>query len=359
MAPRLQLLARGRADAHHTLIFLQGPLKKSFLREFFCLIRNSLLASRALPFLLAASAAHAQAFLPEAASPLPDAPLPVSPVLRAALPAKDPAFALPRGWRPHPAASRSNAPGKVGYYLCSTVSLRVPLEAFAVAGVPALTAPPHLPQAPSSDDPVLAQLYQHAIDAYGDQIDVWRRVSETELRTRGYRLGVGLSMAETRQLFSNLVLPLTLRQEARYIPAPVHSDFSERLGHALASVVVTHNDAGDAVPNYSKLGGTVAAAFVAKSVYARTFHAPALDSTHFAARYIAYSLAGDAATNTVHELTRAAPRASRTLASMSCTAARARKATTRCPSAASLFTGCARPTPRATSLSPCCWRAAR
>ncbi len=271
------------------------------------MIRRSLSAARAVLFLLAAGTAHAQAFLPSPeAAALPDMPLPVSPVLRAALPATEPAFALPRSWHPHPAASRSDVPGKVGYYLRSTASLRVPLEAFAVAGVPDISAPPHLPQAPFGDDPVLAQQYQHAVDAYGDQIDAWRRLSEAELRTRGDRLGVGLGTAETRVFFSNLVLPLALHQQARYIPAPVHSDLSGRIGHALASVAVTRNDAGGAVPNYAKLGGTIAAAFIGKSIYAKAFHAPELDSTHFAARYIASSLAGDAATNTVHELLRAA-----------------------------------------------------
>ncbi len=180
------------------------------------------------------------------------------------------------------------------------------LEGFAVAGVPSITPAPIQPHAPATDDPVLSLAYQHAIDRYNTEIDAWRRVNEATLRTRGYRFGVGLGTAETRDLFSNLVLPLALHQEARYIPAPVNSDFSERITHALASIVVTPNDAGVLVPNYSKLGGTVAAAFVAKSVYAKAFNAPELDSMHFATRYIAYSLAGDAATNTMRELVRAA-----------------------------------------------------
>ncbi len=250
---------------------------------------------------------QAQAFLPAGEdTSLPDAPLPTLPPVRpAALPA-EPALALPRGFRPRPAAWRSNTPGKVSYWLHSTVTPRVWLEGFALAGVPDITTAPVQPRAPATDDPVLSEQYQRDIDAYDAEIDGWRRVNEATLRYHGYRLGVGLGTAETRQLFSNLVLPLALHQEARYIPAPVNSDFSDRIGHALASIVVTPNDAGNLVPNYSKLGGTVAAAFVAKSVYAKAFNAPELNSTHFATRYIAYSLAGDAATNTVRELIRAA-----------------------------------------------------
>lgn len=250
---------------------------------------------------------QAQSFLPapENHAPLPDAPSASLPA-HAAGTAGASALALPRNFRPRPAAARSNAPGKVSYYLHSTVSPRTWLEGFALAGVPNITTAPIQPRAPSTDDPVLSLQYQQAIDAYDDEIDAWRRVNEATLRYHGYRLGVGIGTAETRELFSNLVLPLALHQEARYIPAPVNSDLSERIGHALASIVMTTNDAGSPVPNYSKLGGTVAAAFIAKSVYAKAFNAPELDSTHFATRYIAYSLAGDAATNTVRELIRAA-----------------------------------------------------
>jgi hypothetical protein len=69
---------------------------------------------------------------------------------------------------------------------------------------------------------------------------------------------------------------------------------------------VTRSDAGLLVPNYSKLGGTVAAAFLGKALFAKEFHAPELDSNQFVARYVGYSLLGDLATNTAHELVRAA-----------------------------------------------------
>ena len=263
------------------------------------------------PFLVAGAAvpgiyAQASALLATPLAPLPDAPAPAPPIVKAALAPGEQPLVLPRNFRIRPAAARSNKPGKVSYYLRTTVSGRNLLEAFAVAGVPNITAAPVQPRAPSTDDPVLSLAYQRAIDQYDSEIDGWRRVNEATLRYHGYRFGVGLGTAETRQLFSNLVLPLALHQEARYLPAPVNSDFSERIGHALASIVVTRNDAGALVPNYSKLGGTVAAAFVGKAVYAKAFDAPELDTNHFATRYIAYSLAGDAATNVAHEVVRAA-----------------------------------------------------
>ncbi len=264
-----------------------------------------------MPLALAAgldgAAARAQQFLPSGSPELPDAPQPALPIVRAALPPAERPMVLPRNFRIRPAASRSNFPDKVSYYLHSTGSLRNLLEATAIAGIPDITSVPEAqPRAPATDDPVLSLQYQRDIDRYNREIDAWRRVNEATLRYHGYRFAVGLGTAETRQLFSNLVLPLALHQQARYIPAPVNSDFDERIGHALASIVVTRNDAGSLVPNYSKLGGTVAAAFVGKSLYAKAFNAPELDSTHFATRYIAYSLAGDAATNVAHELIRAA-----------------------------------------------------
>ncbi len=243
---------------------------------------------------------------PPTSAALPDAPLPVLPIVRAAASPGEQPLILPRSFRITPAAARSNKPGKVAYYLHSTVSPRNLLEAMAVAGVPNITSAPSQPRAPKDDDPVASLAYQRATDAYNVQIDDWRRVNEATLRYHGYRFGVGLATAETRQLFSNLALPLAFRQQARYIPAPVNSDFTERIGHAIASIVVTRNDAGFLVPNYSKLGGTVAAAFLGKSVYAKAFNAPELDSNHFVTRYIGYSLLGDLATNTTHELIRAA-----------------------------------------------------
>ncbi len=190
-------------------------------------------------------------------------------------------------------------PGKVSYYLGSTWSIRNLVEAFAVAGVPQITNAPLRPLTSDAN-------YQEEIDTYGDQLNDWFHVNETTLRYHADRFAVGFATAETRQLISNLALPLALHQQARYIPAPVNSDFSQRMENAVASIVVTRNDAGALVPNYSKLGGTVAAAFLGKALYADAFHAPELNSGRFVERYVAYSLLGDMATNVAHELVRAA-----------------------------------------------------
>lgn len=223
----------------------------------------------------------------------------------AAAPAEQPLI-LPRNWRITPGASRSNVPGKVAYGLSTTWSIRNVIEALMIAGVPNITPVPPRPFAPVDGSPLAAENYQRELDTYGDTLDNWFHVNEKTLRFHADRFEVGFATAETRQLLSNLVLPLALHQQGRYLPAPVNSDFSERMGNAVASIVVTRNDAGMLVPNYSKLGGTVAAAFIGKSLYASAFHAPELNSTHFVTRYIGYSLLGDLATNVAHEVARAA-----------------------------------------------------
>ena len=204
-----------------------------------------------------------------------------------------------------PAAHRTNIPGKMSYYLQSTYSFRILLETMAVAGVPNLPDAPLYPQY----DPSLPDAgfqYQQALNKYSDDITIWGDQSQEIMRVRGRRAGVGLATAETRVLLSNLILPIGLHQEARYIPAPVNSDFSGRMWNAVESIVLTRNDHGDLVPNYSKLGGTIGAAFVGKSVFAPRFDAPELNSGHFVAHYVGYSLLGDLATNVAHELVRAA-----------------------------------------------------
>ena len=243
---------------------------------------------------------------PTTPAPLPDAPSAGGAAVLAVPSAAERPLVLPRNWQMTPGSSRSNMPRKVRYYLGSTWSIRNLLEASAVSGIPNITAAPVQPQAPTSDDPTVDKNYQNAMDTYGDEIDTWRRVNEVTLRNKADRFEVGLATAETRQLFSNLVLPLTFHQEARFIPSPVNSDLSQRMWNAVSSIVVTRNDAGMLVPNYSKLGGTVIAAFLGKSFYASAFHAPELNSGHFVEHYVAYSLLGDLATNTAHELLRAA-----------------------------------------------------
>ncbi len=235
---------------------------------------------------------------------LPNAPMPNLPMVRGAIPPGEQPLVLPRNFRITPAASRTNVPGKVSYYLGSTWSIRNLLEALAIAGVPNVTTAPTQPRPPNGD--VSDQTYEDDLNDYGHRMDDWLHVNEPLVRVHARRFEVGLATAESRQLLSNLVLPVALHQQGRYIPAPVNSDLSQRLGNAAASIVVTHNDAGYLVPNYSKLGGTVAAAFLGKSLYASAFKAPELNSGHFVERYVGYSLLGDLATNTAHELIRAA-----------------------------------------------------
>jgi hypothetical protein len=223
------------------------------------------------------------------AATLPDAP-------SAQAPAQDAPLKLSPDFRPSWAATRSLVPGKVHYYLVSTLSVRNLLEAFLVAGVPNIAKPPVL----------VPNLNVDQLDAYGNATQAWLDQSYKETRVHVDRLGVGIATAETRQFASNLLLPLALHQEARYVPAPVNSNLSQRMWHAVSSIGMTYNDKGDRVPNYSKLGGTVAAAFAAKTVYAKAFNAPELDSEHFVVRYVGYSLLGDLATNAAHELVRAA-----------------------------------------------------
>ena len=264
-------------------------------------LRRSLLPAcvlgAALPAL--AQVPTASSFSGNAAPALPDAPAADPSIVRAVVPASQQPLVLPRNFRITPASSRTNVPGKIHYYFSSTYSLRVLLEAAAVTGVPNITTAPRRPIKSDAN-------YQQELDSYGDQLDNWFHVNEKTLRLRADRFEVGLATAETRQLFSNLVLPLALHQQAPYLPAPVNSDFSQRMENAAASIVVTRNDAGALVPNYSKLGGTVAAAFLGKALYANAFKAPELDTNHFVMRYISYSLLGDFATNVGHELVRAA-----------------------------------------------------
>ena len=249
---------------------------------------------------------------PASTSAMPNAPdanpstPPVHAMIRVLVPAAEQPLVLPRNFRITPSASRSTAPGKVSYYISSTWSGRNLVEAALIMGVPNVTNPPQEPLLPTVDTPAADMAYQNAMDNYGDQMRAWGDTIEEMARYRARRFEVGLATAETRDLASNLILPLALHQQARYIPAPVDADFSERMENALTSVVVTRNDAGMLVPNYSKLGGTVIAAFLGKSLYANAFNAPELNSGHFVERYIGYSLLGDMATNTAHEIVRAA-----------------------------------------------------
>lgn len=192
------------------------------------------------------------------------------------------------------------------YYLQSTWSFRNVLDAGFIAGIPNIKSPPVQPQAPTTIDTATVSAYESAMDQYSTEMDEWRQTSEAELRYRGRRLGFGLATAETRNLLGNFLLPVALRQDPRYVPASLDLSVGSRLGVAAESIVVTRNDGGRQVPNYSKLAGTAGAALIARYVYAGQLGVPQLNSNQFMWRYIGYSLAGDAATNIAHELLRTA-----------------------------------------------------
>lgn len=204
--------------------------------------------------------------------------------------------------------SRPGTGAKITYYLRSTVSFRNFLDAGFISGIPNLPSAPVQPLPPANYDIPTMIDYKDAMTTYGQGIDNWRRMSEDELRFREHRLETGLATAETRDFLGNLVLPLAFRQRAQYTPASLEDGFGARLGHAFASVAVTHSDGGRLVPNVSKWGGIVGSAFVAKSFYADRFNAPELNSNHFVEHYIAFSFAGDLATNVGHEVVRSVTR---------------------------------------------------
>ena len=241
---------------------------------------------------------------------LPSAPTPHSAELSGAVVTSPSANnkRSPKSYRPALPVTTLTWGMKLNWYLRSTVSFRNFLEAGLLAGIPNLPSAPTQPQPPSVITIDGVQNYADAMDAYGDAMDTWRRSSEDELRYRGRRFGVGLATAETRQLLSNFVIPVALHQDPRYVPADIDGSFGQRMLHAASAIAVTRSDHGRLVPNYSKLGGTVAAAFIGKTVYAKQFDVPQLETGQFVGRYIGYSLAGDLATNAGREFVRSAIR---------------------------------------------------
>lgn len=228
---------------------------------------------------------------------LPDAPVGTAPMVRGAMSKGEQPLVLPRNYQIAFASSRSNLPAKVRYYLGSTWSIRNLAEAFLIAGIPNITPAPPMPAGMD---------FNSSWDIYTDQITRWGKQNEVTMRYHLHRMDVGLATVETRDLASNLVLPVLLHQQAQFIPAPLDASFSERMANAAESIVITQNDMGRRVPNYSKLGGTVAAALMAKEFYASALDAPELSTGRFALKYVGYSLLGDLATNTAHELIRSA-----------------------------------------------------
>lgn len=193
---------------------------------------------------------------------------------------------------------------KLRYYLGSTVSLRNAIEAGFVSGIPNLPELPTEPRMPRSTNVAELTAYKNAMLGFGQAMDRWHDPTEEEGRYIGRRFGVGMATAETRDFLSNLALPVAFHQIPQYVPANLNDGLGQRLQHAALSIVVTHSDDGRVVPNISKLGGTVGAAFLAKSVYSSRLDAPELDSTRFVGQYVAFSLAGDLATNMARELFR-------------------------------------------------------
>lgn len=197
--------------------------------------------------------------------------------------------------------------GTFAYYLRSTISVRNFVEAGLIAGAPNLPSAPKQPQPPAVLDTTTGPAYESAMDAYGNGMDNWRRNSEVELRYRGRRAAVGLATAETRAFLGNLVLPLALREDPRFVPSGLNAGLGSQLGHAVSSVFVTTTPGGGYwIPNFSHLLGTAGAAILGKEVYASEFNVPQLHTNQFVYKYIGYSLAGDVATNVTRTLVRSA-----------------------------------------------------
>jgi hypothetical protein len=205
---------------------------------------------------------------------------------------------------PPRAETSSPAIRDLKYYLESTWSFRNVLEAGFIAGVPTLTSEPVQPAAPAIINEATFNTYENEMNQYSDAMDEWRRSNEVEMRYHGRRFAFGLATAETRDLYSNLLLPLALRQDPRYLPGDLDASLGSRLGYAAESVFVTNDNAGRRVPNISKLGGTVGAALTARYLYADHLGVSSLNSNRFMGQYIGYSLAGDVATNVARELLR-------------------------------------------------------
>jgi hypothetical protein len=250
------------------------------------------------------SSARAQE-IANSAAPLPDAPAPLNAPEPPVQPVK-----LPRHFQIEFASERSSLPEKLRYGFSTTYSPRVFIEALLIAGYPNLPAPPKQPAAPP--DPVTNQsatTYLNLMNAYGDQINVWRQQSDFIVRDHAYRLEVGAATTETRQVLSNLVLPIVLHQRASYEPADIDRPFDSRLTHAALSILVTRGDNGNLEPNYSKLIGTFGAAILGEKAYAPLFMAKgAISTPRFIMKYAGLSLAGDLATNVSHELIRSLER---------------------------------------------------
>ncbi len=246
----------------------------------------------------------------ETTTPLPNAPSAAAPApARPALAGPAPAIAATNiSYQTYkPAQAKGFTFGTlISNYLKSAISPRNFIEGGLVGGIPHLTKAPTQPIPPAVLNSATGTAFENAMSNYGDGMDTWRRGNEVELRYRGRRAAVGLATAETRDFFSNLALPVILRQDPRYLPADLSLPFGARMAHAVSSVFVTRTRGGHIIPNFSELGGTFGAAAMGEYFYADKFDAPELHTGQFLMRDAGFSLAADIATNFTRELVRSA-----------------------------------------------------
>ncbi len=194
----------------------------------------------------------------------------------------------------------------LGNYVKESVSFRNFIDAGLISGMPNLPVAPSQPMAPSVLNSTTGPAYENSMSNYGDGMDNWRRNSEVELRYRARRAGVGIATEETRNFLGDLVLPLALREDGRYVPANLDQHFGSRIGHAFAAPLITRTPGGHLIPNYAHIGATFAAGAIGEHFYASALNVPQLQTSNFLWKYTGYTLAGDVATNVARELVRSA-----------------------------------------------------
>jgi hypothetical protein len=74
----------------------------------------------------------------------------------------------------------------------------------------------------------------------------------------GKRYGATLALNASTDMFGTFLLPSVLHHDPRYFVL-AHGTFSQKIGHALKSVLVTHTDSGAPAPNISGILGPLGA----------------------------------------------------------------------------------------------------
>ena len=74
----------------------------------------------------------------------------------------------------------------------------------------------------------------------------------------GKRFGATLGINASTDMFGTFLLPSVLHHDPRYFVL-AHGTFSQKVGHALKSVLVTHTDSGRSAPNISGILGPLGA----------------------------------------------------------------------------------------------------